>query len=216
MTNESDQMAFISPGQFPSAPATPGRPVAPRTGTVFTVFLVLKAAQFAVYVFGWIFIPSTILQWVLTIVASAADFWFTKNVAGRLILGMRWSSGVTEDGESQWVFEFVPGGIAERVAQRRTFWVLIAATVGLWSLFSFFSLVRLSLGWLFVAGIGLSLACSNAWGFWKCDKSTGQDLNNSAPDRIQKELVPFVLQKGGEFLGARVGLLGALRPEAQL
>ena len=33
------------------------------------------------------------------------DFWNTKNVAGRTLVGLRYWNQVDEDGESYWVFE---------------------------------------------------------------------------------------------------------------
>jgi hypothetical protein len=207
-----DKMDFIPPEKFPESTTHNSRPVPTHTGTIISVFHLLKAAQYAVYIFGWILIPSAIFQWVLTILASSADFWFTKNVAGRLILGMRWSNKVTESGESQWVFEFVPGGISDRGAQRHTFWFLLWGGVGLWGLFSFFSLIRLSLGWLFVTGIGLSLAGSNAWGFWQCDKTTGAGMGSPAAE-TGGQLLPFLARAGADIIvGAPDLLASAIKP----
>jgi hypothetical protein len=209
--SEPGDLPFLDPANVSESTSIGLTSHAPPTGTVFSVFLLLKASQYVIYIFGWIFIPSTVFQWVLTIIASAADFWFTKNVAGRLILGLRWSSTVTEDGESQWVFDFVPGGIQDRVAQRRTFWSLLLGGVVLWGLFSFFSLIRLSLGWLFVAGIGLSLACSNAWGFWKCDSSIGVDARESAMGVVRTTLFPMIGRAGLDLFGSNL-MPGADRP----
>lgn len=35
----------------------------------------------------------------------AADFWNTKNVAGRLLVGLRWWNETSPEGASIWVFE---------------------------------------------------------------------------------------------------------------
>jgi len=35
----------------------------------------------------------------------AADFWFTKNVGGRLLVGLRWWTRFKEDGTEEWVYE---------------------------------------------------------------------------------------------------------------
>jgi len=35
----------------------------------------------------------------------AADFWYTKNVAGRLLVGLRWWTKFKEDGTEEWIYE---------------------------------------------------------------------------------------------------------------
>lgn len=160
------------------------------SGNIFSVFLGLKVAQFGIYMFGWILIPWTIFQWVATIIASAIDFWFTKNVAGRLILGMRWSNRVNQDGESSWVFEFA----SERPdagGKRRTFWMALYGSTAVWALFAFFSLIRLNFGWFFVTIIAFALACSNTWGFMKCDRS----IKNDASRMLTGSILPFFSDK---------------------
>ena len=177
-------MEFIRTENFSEVTDTqPSVPTFKPPGTIFSVFLGLKAAQFFIYLFSWIFLPWTIFQWVLTIISSAVDFWFTKNVAGRLILGMRWSNRVNQDGESKWVFEFV-SEMPDTGSRRRTFWMALYGCVALWGLFAFFSFVRLNFGWFFVTVIGLALACSNAWGFMQCDKSIKGDTSRMLANRI--------------------------------
>ena len=181
---QEEPMEFIRTENFSEATAQqPSVPTFKPSGTIFSVFLGLKAAQFVIYLFSWIFLPWTIFQWVLTIISSAIDFWFTKNVAGRLILGMRWSNRVDQDGESKWVFEFV-SEMPDTGGRRRTFWMALYGTVALWGIFAFFSFVRLKFGWFFVTGIGLALACSNAWGFMQCDKSIKGDTSRVLTNRI--------------------------------
>ena len=163
------------------------RTESPQIGTIFSVFIGLKGAQFAIYMFSWIFIPWKIFKWVLTIIASAADFWFTKNVAGRLIVGMRWSNRVNEEGESQWMFEYVQD-MPNIGGRRRTFWLALYGACGVWGLFAFFSLVRLNFGWFFVCGIGLALAGSNAWGFMRCDRTVTGDASRL----LASSILPFL------------------------
>eukprot|EP01017_Pseudomicrothorax_dubius_P012257 TRINITY_DN1491_c0_g1_i2.p1 TRINITY_DN1491_c0_g1~~TRINITY_DN1491_c0_g1_i2.p1 ORF type:complete len:182 (+),score=18.55 TRINITY_DN1491_c0_g1_i2:244-789(+) len=42
---------------------------------------------------------------IITVVISAFDFWFVKNIAGRYLIGMRWWSEIQPDGRDFWVFE---------------------------------------------------------------------------------------------------------------
>jgi len=36
---------------------------------------------------------------------SAIDFYFIKNIAGRLLIGMRWWNEIDSEGKEQWHFE---------------------------------------------------------------------------------------------------------------
>jgi hypothetical protein len=195
-------MDFVPPGQLSceSLPPSKTLPVARPTGTIFSVFLFLKAAPFVLYMFGWLLIPWTIFQWVFTIISIAADFWFTKNVAGRLILGMRWSTKVTEGGETQWLFEYIEGGVPDRAAQRRTFWLVLAGGTALWALWGFFALIRLSFGWLFVDIIGLSLSSCNAFGYWKGDNTIAGGIRQQAVDFATQTLIQFARGRAAEFV----------------
>jgi hypothetical protein len=197
-----DPMDFIAPGHIYQEPPPPTKPLhgSRPTGTIFTVFLFLKITPFFLYVFGWLLIPWTIFQWVFTIISIAADFWFTKNVAGRLILGMRWSSKVTEGGETQWLFEYIEGGVQGKGPQRRMFWLLLAGGTALWALWGFFALIKLSFGWLFVAIIGLSLSSSNAFGYWNCEKTIAGGIGNLATDFVTQNLVQFARAKAADLI----------------
>lgn len=56
----------------------------------------LKAAPVLLYFFAGIFVRS---QWTipeLIILVGAVDFWATKNVTGRLLVGLRWWEEIDE------------------------------------------------------------------------------------------------------------------------
>ena len=189
-------MYFIQSDQYPDSPPPPPSPTSPikPSGTIFSFFIAFKAAPLFIYLFIWIICPWTIFQWVFTIVSSAIDFWFTKNVAGRLILGMRWSSTVNERGESTFLIQRAPNLPPEHEGKRKTFWLILYSATAVWGLFSFFSLIKFNFGWLFVSSISFLLALTNTWGFMKCDKSIKKDIQNSANGFITGNVIPFLAQ----------------------
>lgn len=67
--------------------------------------LFFKAAALLTYGFGTWFSSNFVLIFVICILLLAMDFWTVKNVAGRLLVGLRWWNEIKEDGESVWVFE---------------------------------------------------------------------------------------------------------------
>ena len=161
-------------------------------GAIFTSFYIFKVLPFLTYLFGGIFFNNNVFLWVLTIITNSIDFWFTKNVAGRLILGMRWSNIVNTEGESEWKFEHVSREIPDRFGQRKTFWIILFSTVGIWGLFTFFNLIKLNIGWLFITSIATILSATNTWGFIKCDQNLKEKFQNGAQNLILNNLIPFL------------------------
>ncbi len=45
------------------------------------------------------------MVFIIVVLLLAGDFWDTKNVAGRLMVGLRWWNETSQTGESIWVFE---------------------------------------------------------------------------------------------------------------
>ena len=58
-----------------------------------------------VYLFGSLFSNSFVNLFIVCVLLLAFDFWTVKNVTGRLMVGLRWSSVVNEDGSTSWKFE---------------------------------------------------------------------------------------------------------------
>jgi len=199
--SKPDEMEFLQASSYHgdsseliNTPPIVRRPI----GGIFTSFYALKVLPFIVYLFCGIFFSSSVFQWVLAIITSAVDFWFTKNVAGRLIVGMRWNNIVNQDGESEWKFEYANKETVEKFGYKKTFWGVLFVSAGVWGLFSFFNLIRLNLGWLFVTSISTSLAVANAWGFLKCDRSVNDEIQNSAQSLISNKLLPMLFKSGSQ------------------
>ncbi|EAX98645.1 hypothetical protein TVAG_403270 [Trichomonas vaginalis G3] len=174
---------------------TETRPSLP-TGRIFTTFLTLKVIPFGFYMFSGIFFSNSVFQWVLCILSSSIDFWFTKNVAGRLILGMRWTNIVNKRGESTWKFEYARQDSQDKAAQKKYFWLFLFVSAGVWGLFTFFNVIRLNLGWVLVTGVSCALASTNAWGFLKCDHSVKDDVQRGASSFFRQTVFPLILQNG--------------------
>lgn len=67
--------------------------------------LFFKTLPVLAFVLGGLFVSSSVLNFVLIILFSSAEFWVVKNVSGRLLVGLRWWNEVREDGRSVWLFE---------------------------------------------------------------------------------------------------------------
>ncbi len=45
------------------------------------------------------------IVYLVVILLGSADFWTTKNIAGRILVGLRWWNEVKEDGTEVWIYE---------------------------------------------------------------------------------------------------------------
>lgn len=72
--------------------------------TTAAVHIILKIAIVAVYLI-MPFITSTFNVLMVVVIAAAIDFWIVKNLAGRLLVGLRWWIDFDERGEETWKFE---------------------------------------------------------------------------------------------------------------
>lgn len=71
---------------------------------LFFHFAFRTAALVFYIVCGWMN-NTFVTQSVLLLVLLALDFWFVKNVSGRILAGLRWWSAVDDGGNAFWVFE---------------------------------------------------------------------------------------------------------------
>lgn len=67
--------------------------------------LLFKAASIVSFLFLNLFLSNEALTFIIVVIFSAFDFWFVKNVSGRILVGLRWWSEVKEDGTEVWIFE---------------------------------------------------------------------------------------------------------------
>ena len=67
--------------------------------------LLFKGLAIILFLVLDIFGVSQALIFILVVILSAFDFWFVKNVSGRILVGLRWWNEVKEDGSEVWIFE---------------------------------------------------------------------------------------------------------------
>lgn len=68
----------------------------------------VQLAALLFYVFGWLTGASFVVHFVVCVLFISIDFWFVKNVSGRILVGLRWWNEVDEAGENIWRFESLP------------------------------------------------------------------------------------------------------------
>jgi Eukaryotic protein of unknown function (DUF846) len=135
----------------------------------------LKAAPLVVYIFGgFLFSLEYVSTVVLTVILLAMDAWATKNITGRLMVGLRYWIKVQEDGTNTFVFE--SSNKPQSPLDSRIFWSALYLTPLTWSIFGFLALLRLSLDWFLIDIIAVGITGSSLIGFLRCSSDASKRL----------------------------------------
>ncbi|THD28125.1 Golgi apparatus membrane protein TVP23 [Fasciola hepatica] len=143
-----------------------------------------RVAAIVVYLFCSWFTYSFVLPFVLVLISLALDFWFVKNISGRILVGLRWSSYTDENGQPRWRFDARPPvpepaqgvqltrrELAARAAQAnaaRLFWIGLVATPFVWGLFLLVAVFSLRLRWALVSAMAMGMSAVNLFAYIRC------------------------------------------------
>lgn len=122
---------------------------------------------------------------ILIIIFGSCDFWYTKNISGRILVGLRWWNKIKEDGTEVWIYESENEKNKSK-GDTYIFWTSIYISFGFWLLCTFWELIRLK----FIAfSVGLVLLIFNGvnlYGYFRCSKIQSQNIMNLGKDIVGK------------------------------
>lgn len=144
------------------------------------VYMFFRVFPIFVYIFGNFFIGFItkknrfILHFIVLILLNAADFWNLKNIAGRLLVGLRWWNETdpreTGEVENVWVFETANPDRYINPIDSRLFWMLLYGQPIAWMLLGILAVLKFEFLYLILITITISLSVTNAVAFTRCDK----------------------------------------------
>lgn len=172
-----------------------------------TFHLLFKVAALAVYLFGGWAGLGYVSIFILCVLALAGDFWTTKNITGRLLVGLRWWVNVRDDGTNEWFFESAPG-LAVPPLDRSIFWWGLYAAPAAWTALAALAFVSLKLDWLVVDVVAVGLSSANLVGYFKCSTDAQRRLRASLASGAMTglSLIPGALPAIGTTM---LSILGA-------
>ncbi|KAL3139733.1 hypothetical protein ABBQ38_004038 [Trebouxia sp. C0009 RCD-2024] len=151
-----------------------------------------KAAAVLVYIFCGIFSKSFIVNFVVIVLLLTLDFWTTKNVSGRLLVGLRWWNETTDEG-SNWRFETLEEG--QRQINKKDsacFWWSLYIMPVAWLALGIIALVKVSVDYLLVIAVALVLNSANVVGYTKCSKQASGQLRDMARNAMTSGLTAAI------------------------
>ena len=188
-TNNNNQQ-FSSEGQRESIDFTNFLQHATNPGIVLFTLLFKALAVICFLILG-IFGVSDALIFIIVVILNAFDFWFVKNVSGRILVGLRWWNEVKDDGTEVWIFESDHEKRATSI-DTTLFWTSLYVTPCLWGVFLVIELFGLSLMWFLVCLISFVLTFSNTVGYYKCSGEQKKKISNFLAEKGQKGFSTFL------------------------
>ena len=137
---------------------------------------IFKIAAFIIYIIISFFTDQKGLIYLSVILLGSVDFWITKNVSGRFLVGLRWWNEVKKDGKEVWIFES-KNEKTEATVDKSVFWTSLYVNGGGWAILFLFKLITLSITNAIIAFTMLMFAGINLYGFFKCSKEQQGKLN---------------------------------------
>ena len=148
----------------------------------FTLFF--KALAIVSFLFLGIFGISEALIFIFVVILNSLDFWFVKNISGRILVGLRWWNEVKEDGSEEWKFESSHEVKAKSI-DTTIFWISLYITPVFWGVFFVLELIGLKLMWTLACLIGFILTGSNTFGYYKCSGEQKKKIQEYINDKTQ-------------------------------
>ena len=153
--------------------------------------LLFKALAVVCFLLLGIFGVSDALIFIIVVILNAFDFWFVKNVSGRILVGLRWWNEVKDDGTEVWIFESDHEKRATSI-DTTLFWTSLYVTPLFWGVFLVIELFGLSLMWFLVCLISFVLTFSNTVGYYKCSGEQKKKISNFLAEKGQKGFSTFL------------------------
>jgi len=116
--------------------------------------LIFKFGALISFLFGGFF-GDYITTFVITALVLAVDFWTVKNVTGRLLVGMRWSNEIKDDGSSEWIFESRQKDNLRNPTDSNIFWAGLYLWPIVWIIFFVAYVITFKWDWLLLICLAL-------------------------------------------------------------
>jgi len=141
-----------------------------RNPLVALVTVTLKLLSILSFLFTSIFTSNEALVMTTVILFIAADFWYTKNISGRILVGLRWWNNYDKETQGNiWKFES-KNEIKESNVDRKTFWISLYGFAALWVILFVWESIAFNFTWAFLCLISMVISGINVVGFFKCSK----------------------------------------------
>jgi hypothetical protein len=136
---------------------------------------------------------SFVMIFIICMLLFAFDFWVTKNICGRLMVGLRWWNDVKEDGTNIWRYEAKKDMSTIGALDQQFFWLVIYIYPCIWILLTLFAVLFRNFEYLLLIIVAVTFGMVNVVGYTRCYKDV-------TTKNISSRVMGFVGQKYMEYL----------------
>lgn len=137
---------------------------------VALIYAGLKVGALAVFVLFAIILSNSGFVMAVVLLINLADYWFTKNIAGRIMVGLRWYITFSPENHLNTFHFESKHEIKQPNADRLTFWIGLYFFSGAWLVLMILNLIILNLMWVAFCLISLGISLINTYGYFKSSK----------------------------------------------
>ncbi|KAL0229791.1 hypothetical protein PCE1_003355 [Barthelona sp. PCE] len=143
--------------------------------------IIFKALAILFFITSSFFFSSYIKESVIQIFLLAIDFYATKNIFGRLLVGLKWYSEFNHTtGKSEWRYESKEDVSIIPKIDSTVFWTGLWVSTLVWCGFVLLILFMSGLKALVIIFVGIALNGANLLGFIRCSKDRQAKLKEKA------------------------------------
>lgn len=132
--------------------------------------ITFKIGSVFCYLFLSLFTDDDIVVFISVLFCIVFDFWVTKNLTGRYLVGLRWWSFINDDNETEWVYESKKYDLVIDKTDYVIFWYGQYMISCFWPIMTVIKLIGLDAFWGQLCVIGSSLNVTNTLAYYKCFK----------------------------------------------
>jgi len=188
MMNEENNNAF---GQTPVESFQVEHPPPPSHPFALIFHVLFKVAALTTYLFGsYAFHDNPfVIPFIIAVIFLALDFWTTKNVSGRLLVGLRWWNEIREDGSNVWIFESAAADSQTHPVQSKIFWIALIVTPVTWGAFLLSRIIVADWNWVILCALACVLAGANVTGYIKCARDARKKVQDMATSFVIEQAI---------------------------
>ena len=120
------------------------------------------------YFFSGMMFGSKILGISFISIGCGIDFWFTKNIAGRLMVGLLWEREILPNGEESFKYECNADEQKNNQVDTFFFWWSQYISAGFWVVLAVLQIISFSFSKLFITALPATLTGFNLYAYYKC------------------------------------------------
>jgi len=171
---------------------------APSHPFVVLFHLLFKVAALVTYLIGSLITGgSFVVPFIFTCMFLALDFWVTKNVSGRLLVGLRWWNEVKEDGSNVWVFESLEKEALIHPVESKMFWLGLLIFPIVWIALLIVKIFSFGWNWAILCALAVSLNLANVTGYIKCAKEARKQVSDAVTSFVVGEAIKSITNPAG-------------------